>query len=401
MRNIVFGALFLGVACLHTTGAEFQSDWPHRGERIWVGPGLWANRLQDWRVVDGRLECLESRAAKPMRTVHLLTHRPGGARHGDWTMRVEIGAIGDSSHSSQQTSAGFLIGAGGGELDPRAAALVHHSWGPGAGLFAGVDANGTAFFQDLETGLFRGAGDAGRSARGDSPKANWRIMHVDSVEKGSPASNAIDGDPNTIWHTEWQKRKPKHPHEIQIDLGRMTGFDTVMYTPRKSNVAGRIKKYELYVGNNPEAWGEPVSRGELRDGEIPQLLRFERVSARYLRLVALSAHEDRPSTTIAELDVLDLTASSGANDTPELEHGFGRKILFLSVNKTGARRMLTLTALDAATGERISQATLEDVLPNRTLGNLGLVSHPGTGSATARFWFKDWRVEGDGHCGDA
>jgi hypothetical protein len=35
-------------------------SYPHyeSDDRTWVGPGLWANRLQDWQVKDGRLECV-------------------------------------------------------------------------------------------------------------------------------------------------------------------------------------------------------------------------------------------------------------------------------------------------------------------------------------------------------
>ena len=38
-------------------------------ERVWVGPEYWANRLQDWRVREGRMECIEARASFPLRTV--------------------------------------------------------------------------------------------------------------------------------------------------------------------------------------------------------------------------------------------------------------------------------------------------------------------------------------------
>ena len=37
--------------------AEFASAWPKGVERMWVGPEYYANRLIDWRVRDGRLEC--------------------------------------------------------------------------------------------------------------------------------------------------------------------------------------------------------------------------------------------------------------------------------------------------------------------------------------------------------
>ncbi|MCX6561948.1 MAG: hypothetical protein NTZ26_15745, partial [Candidatus Aminicenantes bacterium] len=58
-------------------GAAFRSAWPMGIERIWAGPEYWANRLQDWRVKNGRLECLPSLAD---RNVHLLTRRVGSGQ---------------------------------------------------------------------------------------------------------------------------------------------------------------------------------------------------------------------------------------------------------------------------------------------------------------------------------
>ena len=38
---------------------DFKSDWQNDPARIWVGPDYWANRLGDWRLANGRLECTE------------------------------------------------------------------------------------------------------------------------------------------------------------------------------------------------------------------------------------------------------------------------------------------------------------------------------------------------------
>jgi len=131
--------------------AEFQSAWPGDAHRVWIGPDYWANRLQDWQIRDGRLECLEAAANKPIRTVHLLTHRLG-QRGGDFTVTVRTGLIDPSNKvggTAVNAAAGFLIGAGGAEMDYRAAALIHHNPGPGGGLWAGIDATGQVFIRDF------------------------------------------------------------------------------------------------------------------------------------------------------------------------------------------------------------------------------------------------------------
>jgi alkaline phosphatase D len=135
--------------CSPKNGERFRALWPKDIQRTWVGPDFWANRLQDWRISEGRLECRTADASKPYRTVHLLTARPRGGE-GDLIMRVRVGAL-PSMNRADDAAAGFLLGAGPG-LDYRAAALIHHSPGPGAGLFAGVDGLGRLFIMDLSKG---------------------------------------------------------------------------------------------------------------------------------------------------------------------------------------------------------------------------------------------------------
>ena len=121
--------------------------WPQGITRTWVGPELWANRLQDWRAAGGRLECLEARRDKPMRTVHLLTRRVDSA-NGELHLRVETGLIESGAKLSGTAWTGFLLGAGGKALDFRAAALVHHQPGAAGGFIAGLSSAGELIFRD-------------------------------------------------------------------------------------------------------------------------------------------------------------------------------------------------------------------------------------------------------------
>ena len=116
------------------------------GVRTWVGPDFWANRLQDWQLNEGRIETTEHASNKPMRTLHLLTQR-AGPQNGSLSMHVETGWL-DTSSTEAQSDVGFLVGAGP-SLDYRAAALIHHSPGPGAGFYAGMDRNGQLFIRNL------------------------------------------------------------------------------------------------------------------------------------------------------------------------------------------------------------------------------------------------------------
>jgi len=147
-------AAFLLLGC-GRGGVEstFTSDWSDAPDRRWVGADYWANRLQDWTVREGRLECV---LPGPMRTVHLLTRRLESTS-ADFRMSAVIGRVDEAVLSPSQAdggepgarSAGFLLAAGPG-LDYRSAALIHHSPGEGGGFYAGIDESGALFFRSFE-----------------------------------------------------------------------------------------------------------------------------------------------------------------------------------------------------------------------------------------------------------
>jgi len=137
---------------------EFASDWPREVQRVWIGPAYWANRLQDWRVRDGRLECVEASADRPMRTVHLLT-RTLGEHPGTLNVSVTVGAIEPAAKPVPEAWVGFLIGAGGAHVDYRLSALVHHRPAEDGGLFVGIDGSGRIVFRDNAVGSGHGLGE--------------------------------------------------------------------------------------------------------------------------------------------------------------------------------------------------------------------------------------------------
>lgn len=51
---------------------KFESTWENMKDRTWIGSAYWANPLQDWRIHDGRLECINQGMN---RNVHLLTYQ--------------------------------------------------------------------------------------------------------------------------------------------------------------------------------------------------------------------------------------------------------------------------------------------------------------------------------------
>lgn len=149
MRNLTsFRGLILAISITLFVSScskekEFTAEFSNV-DRTWIGPDFWANRLQDWKLEDGQLVCLNE--SNPMRTVHLLTHNLAD-REGAFELAVELNMI---ELVEGKASAGILFGAGAGQ-DYRQAALIHHSYGKHGGLYVGVSRDGQFFLRDFET----------------------------------------------------------------------------------------------------------------------------------------------------------------------------------------------------------------------------------------------------------
>jgi hypothetical protein len=99
-RNLLIIAAIAASAASVQAGA-YHSRFGQMNDRVWVGPDLWANPMEDWRIQDGRLECT---TAAPDRNVHVLTHQVV-KQGGPVTMSVRLGRIEGGSGA-----AGFAVG---------------------------------------------------------------------------------------------------------------------------------------------------------------------------------------------------------------------------------------------------------------------------------------------------
>lgn len=121
---------------------EFRSRWHDSPDRVWLGADVWANPLQDWRVANGRAECVNAAAD---RNLHALT-RQLAARSGEVRMSVRVGRVGSGALAGKG-SFGFRLGILGTLRDYPA----HHDhrnnlWpAPGGGFNAGITADGGLF----------------------------------------------------------------------------------------------------------------------------------------------------------------------------------------------------------------------------------------------------------------
>src|SRR5262249_42938638 len=139
-------------------------------------------------------------------------------------------------------------------------------------------------------------------------KPKLKVIKADSEETSAEdgkASNAVDGNPDTKWHTQWQDANPEHPHEIIIELDppcRLKGFT---YLPRQDESEnGTIKGYEFYVSDDGKEFGSPVKKGDFDSGKDKKTVTFAPRHCRFIKLKALSEINEQPWTSAAEIDVV-------------------------------------------------------------------------------------------------
>jgi hypothetical protein len=135
-----------------------------------------------------------------------------------------------------------------------------------------------------------------------------KFVRVDSEEtagENGAGTNAVDGNPNTFWHTQWQDASPECPHEIIIELTPPSTIKGFTYLPRQDDVEnGTIKDYEFYVSDDGKDFGQAVSKGTFESGKEKKTVAFQAKKCRFIKLKALSEINDGAWTSAAEIGVV-------------------------------------------------------------------------------------------------
>jgi len=149
--EVILSLLIAFLACASTAfGRNGELPIAAESNRPWVGQHFFANRLQDWRLQNGRIECIESAARFPFRTVNVLT-RSIGSDGGTFQLSVDVSLGSGRSAAHEQALAGLLLGHGNEGVDYRISALVHHKPAEDGGMLAVIDHMGRVSFRSFST----------------------------------------------------------------------------------------------------------------------------------------------------------------------------------------------------------------------------------------------------------
>ncbi|MCR4604032.1 MAG: discoidin domain-containing protein [Prevotella sp.] len=127
----------------------------------------------------------------------------------------------------------------------------------------------------------------------------------EELSDGSQASNLVDGNVNTIWHTMYSVTQAKYPHWVDFDCGEICLIKGFTYLPRQNGVNGDVRDYRISLSQDGKTWSEPVAEGSFENTKKEKKVLFRQPQrARYLRFTALSSQNGADYASGAEFSVL-------------------------------------------------------------------------------------------------
>jgi serine/threonine protein kinase len=149
-------------------------------------------------------------------------------------------------------------------------------------------------------------------------KVTLKFVSVDSEDASGQhgyGENAVDGNPGTFWHTQWQGNSPGLPHEIVIELLPPSVIKGFTYLPRQDESDhGTIRDYEFYVSDDGKDFGQPVKKGSFELGKGKKTENFEPIKCRFIKLKAISEINGLPWTSAAEIGVIQSGEDASGKD---------------------------------------------------------------------------------------
>jgi len=206
--------------------------------RIWIGKDFWANRLQDWRLRNGRVECVcpYTGIHHHLRTLHVVTSELI-AKNAGFTISFRTGIRREGEFREGKSFTGVLIGAGAGKLDYRASSLIHCLPGQGGGIICALnDTGGIQFLSNSENNidsLYQYIDDQKPDRRLGIEFDPYKVYTLTLT--GAPQGGGAYSLTFSVWHPE--KKRAGKLSSIRQYYSRITGWH---YCPCLSRRSQRV-----------------------------------------------------------------------------------------------------------------------------------------------------------------
>ena len=140
------------------------------------------------------------------------------------------------------------------------------------------------------------------------PAAQMKLVRFSSENRGNNrrAAYAIDGDPRTVWHSQFSDTLAKHPHELVIDLGKVREIRGFRYLARQDGGwNGAFAKTEFSISDSPDVFSDPVVQATFKKVRTAQTADCAKpVRGRYVRVRILSEVNGQAWGSAAEIGII-------------------------------------------------------------------------------------------------
>ena len=140
------------------------------------------------------------------------------------------------------------------------------------------------------------------------PAAELKLVRFSSENRSNDrlASYAIDGRPNTVWHTNFTGELAKHPHELVIDLGQAHEVVGFRYLARQDGGwNGAFGETEFTISDSPDNFPDPQVVTTFRKVAKPQSANCKSpIRGRFVRIVIKSEVNKKDWASAAEIGIL-------------------------------------------------------------------------------------------------
>ena len=147
------------------------------------------------------------------------------------------------------------------------------------------------------------------------PTDQIRLLSASSQNEGNDkrARYAIDGKPETIWHSQFSPKLEKHPHELILDLKKVRKVTGIQYLARQDKGwNGIFGKTEFYLSQDKDVFSDKPFGTTFSKKKKPQTFRFPKtVHARFIKIRVLSETNGKEWASAAEIGVLAPSAKQG------------------------------------------------------------------------------------------
>lgn len=154
------------------------------------------------------------------------------------------------------------------------------------------------------------------------------IDFVDSEHSASRlASNTIDNDNSTFWHTEWSPSVPAFPHTIIYESDSVANWVGFRCLPRQDGSSnGRVANYKVYGSSDKVAWTE-LKDGTLLNQSASQTVSFDtEMECKYIKFEMLSEVNGNAYASLATFDLLYAVECGVVTNNTVVDHQSDLKI---------------------------------------------------------------------------